>query len=444
MFAISFSFIFFITSVSEMESKNMSTNLKFQYGTDLVLVNQGLDPEFNAITYDLFQELSSIPGIEQATLSLYNTFDITALLSVLFDFSEGPGGFDEDSINEAFMNIFEFYTEQAQEKYRVTAGDLSAIDEVEIGFIGIEKNYYDLIDNDLMIWSSPQSGFNYSFTQLFKHNNTCILAKSLATVFGVNDVGEYIRLTFYDPSNPDDRGEPMEFRVVGISGGMPGYYNFRSSEAAASGGGVMVSINNYLHLMNISDPWGDKMIVDKAFIKLVDDSEGTIESTKEEIQDLVGDKEYFLDDAITKIKFMQETYDRQSALMEVILWFAIVIAIFGLVSTMYAVMLERKFEIGILRAMGMKTRNVRNLFLIESMIITLSSGTVGTLIGTYCAYLMETNLALITEMPIVFSIPIDVLFRVFSLSIFFGILGIYVILIRLSRQSVMDIFRQTF
>ncbi len=444
MFAISFSFIFFITSVTEMESKNLATNLKFQYGSDLVLINQGLDPDNDAITYDLFQELMSINGIEQATLSLYNMFDITSVLSVLFDFSQSGGGFDEESINEAFLNIFEFYTEQAEEKYQVTAGDTSAIDEVEIGFIGIDENYYKLMDKNLMIWSSPQSGFNYSFTQLFKENNTCIIAKSLATVFGVSDVGEYIRLTFYDPKIEEDQGVPIQFRVVGISGGMPGYYNFRTSEVTAEGGGIIVSLDNYIRLMDIENPWGADMVVDKAFIKLIDDSEQTIETTKEDIQDLVRDKEFFLDDAITKVKLMQETFDRQSALMEVILWFAIVIAIFGLVSTMYAIMLERKFEIGILRSMGMKTRNVRNLFLIESLIIMLSSGTMGTIIGTYCAYLMETNLGLITEMPIVFSIPVDVLFRVFSLSIFFGILGIYVILIKLSRQSVMDIFRQTF
>jgi ABC-type antimicrobial peptide transport system permease subunit len=206
----------------------------------------------------------------------------------------------------------------------------------------------------------------------------------------------------------------------------------------------MVSLDNYIRLMDIENPWSPDMVIDKAFIKLIDDSEDTIGTTKEEIQDIVRDKEFFLDDAISKVKLMQQTFDRQSALMEIILWFAIIIAIFGLVSTMYAVMLERKFEIGILRSMGMKTRNVRNLFLIESLIIMLSSGTMGTIIGTYCAYLMETNLALITEMPVVFSIPVDVLFRVFSLSIFFGILGIYIILIKLSRQSVMDIFRQTF
>ncbi|MEE9574091.1 MAG: FtsX-like permease family protein [Candidatus Neomarinimicrobiota bacterium] len=444
MFAISFSFIFFITSVSEMESQNLSTNLRFQYGSDLVLINQGINPETNAITLDTIQEFNSIDGIDEIAISLYNMFDITSVLSILFDFSESGGGFDEDSINDAFINIFEFYTEQAEEKYQVKAADLANFDDLEVGFIGIEKNYYKLMDNDLMIWSSPGSGFNYSFSQIFRENNTCIIAKSLATVFGIDDVGEYIRLTLYNPQTPNDPGNITLFRVVGISGGMPGFYNFRTTEATAEGGGIMVSLDNYIRLMNVKDQWNANMVVDKAFIKLKDDSEVLIEDTKEEIRDISAGKDYFLDDAITKVKMMESMFERQSSLMEVVLWFAIVIAIFGLVSTMYAVMLERKFEIGILRSMGMKTRNVRNLFLVESLIIMLSSGTMGTLIGTFCAYLMETNLGLMTEMPIVFSIPVDVLIRVFSLSIFFGILGMYLILIKLSRQSVMDIFRQTF
>jgi len=444
MFAISFSFIFFITSVSEMESQNLSTNLRFQYGSDLVLINQGINPETNAITLDTIQEFNSIDGIDEIAISLYNMFDITSVLSILFDFSESGGGFDEDSINDAFINIFEFYTEQAEEKYQVKAADLANFDDLEVGFIGIEKNYYKLMDNDLMIWSSPGSGFNYSFSQIFRENNTCIIAKSLATVFGIDDVGEYIRLTLYNPQTPNDPGNITLFRVVGISGGMPGFFNFRTTEATAEGGGIMVSLDNYMRLMNVKDQWNANMVVDKAFIKLKDDSEVIIEDTKEKIRDISAGKDYFLDDAITKVKMMESMFERQSSLMEVVLWFAIVIAIFGLVSTMYAVMLERKFEIGILRSMGMKTRNVRNLFLVESLIIMLSSGTMGTLIGTFCAYLMETNLGLMTEMPIVFSIPVDVLIRVFSLSIFFGILGMYLILIKLSRQSVMDIFRQTF
>jgi len=444
MFAISFSFIFFITSVTEMESKNMSLNLRFQYGSDLVIINQGLDADTNAVTMDMINEIESYGGIEELSITLYNMFDITSVLAIAFDFSEGGGVFDEESVNEAFMNIFEFYSEQAETKYQVRASDIANFDDLEIGFIGINDNFHKVMDNDLFIWSSPRSSTNYSFSELFEYNNTCIIAKSLANVLGIQDIDEYIRLTFYNPQVINDPGNITLCRVVGISGGMPGFYNFKSSEATTSGSGIMVSLDNYIRLMDVENPYDSKMVIDKVFINLNDNSEGNIEQIKEEISTSYEQKDYFIDDAISKINFLNEMYERQSTLMEVINWFAIAIAIFGLVSSMYAIMLERKFEIGILRSLGMKVRNVRNLFLIESLIILLSSGTMGTIIGTYCAYLLETNLGLITEMPIVFSIPIDVLLRVFIISIVVGFLGMYFILIKLSKQTIMDIFRQTF
>ena len=186
------------------------------------------------------------------------------------------------------------------------------------------------------------------------------------------------------------------------------------------------------------------MIVDKVFINLLDKTEENIEETKEDIRLMYQDKDITIDDAVSKINFIEEMTERQSFLMELILSFTIMISIFGLVSNMYAIMLERKFEIGILRSMGMKTRNVRNMFLVESLIILLGSGILGTVIGTYVGYLLETNMALMTEMPVIFKIPIDTLLRVFIISISVGFLGIYLILIKLSRQSIMDIFRQTF
>ena len=443
MFALSFSFIFFITSVTEMETENTALSLRFQYGSDLVIINQGLDANVDAITLEMANDLSSLTGINDIAVSLYNMFDITSVLSIAYSFGEG-GGFDEESINEAFLNIFEFYAQQRQSKYQVIASDIARHDELEIGFVGIEDNYYNIIDRELFIWSSPSSGFNYSFSELFNHNDTCIIATSLATRLGIEEIGEKILLTFYDPEKENDAGTPILLKVVGISGGMPGFYNFRSSEASAQGGGIMVSLDNYMNLMNVSNAGEDNMIVDKIFVNLLDASVENIEETKEEITTLYSDKDYLLDDAISKIIFMNDMFQRQSTMLEIINWFAIAIAIFGLVSTMYAIIVERKFEIGILRSLGMKTRNVRNLFLIESILLLLSSGTAGTIIGTYSAYLMETNIGLFTELPIVFSIPVDALLRVFIISIAIGFIGMYLILIKLSKQTIMDIFRQTF
>ena len=445
MFAISFSFIFFITSVTEMESENTALNLKFQYGSDLVLMNQDLYNPEDALTLEIVEELKTLAGVDKLAISLHNTFDLTATLAALFEVSEGQVGFSSESTEELMMNLFQFYSAQEEAKLRTTIGDMMDFDVVDAGFIGINEDFVDLIDKDLLIWKSDGSSTDYSFNELFTHNNTCIIAKSIASLLGISKVGEYVRITFYDPLVENDPGNVTLFRVVGISGGIPGFYNFRTNEMSAPGGGVMVSLENYMRLMKINNPGESNMIVDKVFLNLIEKSEENIKETKDDIRAMYQEKDIVIDDAISKINFMEAMTERQAFLMELILMFTIIISIFGLVSSMYAIILERKFEIGILRSMGMKARNVRNMFLVESMIVLLSAGIMGTIIGTYTAYLMETNMSLMTEMPVVFTIPIDTLLRVFILSIAFAFLGTYIILVKFFyKKTIMDIFRQTF
>jgi len=457
MFAISFSFIFFVTGMSRMQSENMSLNLRFQYGADLVLSNQGSLSNDNAVDLEMYEALKNLEGIKDVAYSLHNTFDITALFSLFFDTSSGGAGFNEDSTEQSFMDLIGYYVTELQTKFRVRVADVPNHDDFDVGFVGINQSYVDLIDKSLLIWSSIGSNTEYSFTQMFTESNEtmtignnsysvspCIIAKSIATSLGISDIGEVVRLTFYNPQVANDPGNISLFRVVGISGGMPGYWNFRSSEMAASGGGVMVSLDNYQKFMKTENPNQANMTIDKIFLNLNNVTEENIEDIKDYINTVYQEKSFVIDDAITKILFMQEMSARNSILMEIILMFTVVICIFGLISSMYAIILERTFEIGILRSMGMKVRNVRNMFLIESMLIMLSAGIMGTIIGTFTAYLLQTNMSLLTEMPSIFSIPYLTLLRVFSISIAIGVIGIYVILMKLSRQSIMDIFRQTF
>ncbi len=445
MFAISFSFIFFITSATEMQSDNTALNLKFQYGSDLVLMNQELYSPEDALTLEMVEELKILAGVDKLGISLHNTFDFQATLAAMFEVSEGQVGFSGDSSEAMMMNMFQFYSAQEETKFRTTVGDMMDFDAVDAGFIGINEEFVDLIDKNLLIWKSVGSNTEYSFNELFTHNDTCIIAKSIASLIGIRDVGEYVRITFFDPQIENDPGNVTLFRVVGISGGIPGFFNFRTNEMSAYGGGVMVSLENYMHLMKIDNPGESNMIVDKVFINLIEKSEENIKETKDDIRNMYQEKDIIIDDAISKINFMEGMTERQSFLMELILMFTIMISIFGLVSSMYAVILERKFEIGILRSMGMKNRNVRNMFLIESMIILLAAGIMGTIIGTYTGYLLQTTMGLMTEMPTIFTLPIDTLLRVFILSISFAFLGTYVILVKFFyKKTIMDIFRQTF
>jgi len=443
MFAISFSFIFFITSVTEMESENMALNLEFQYGADLTIINQGSSEGGDAVTLEMLEELKIMQQIDEVAYAIHNTFDIQAALSVAFDITEGGIGFDEDDTTQQIMNLINYYDQQWSEKYITKVWD--NLREIDVGLIGVDTDFINLVDRDMIIWSSPQSNFNSSFSEMLARNNTCIIAKSIANLFGINDVGEDIWLNLINPQVEGNIGNRSNiFKVVGITGGIPGFYNFRSGEYAAYGGGVMVSADTYAELMDVEHAGQPEMILDKVFINLKDNDEETIENLKDEISTLYSDKNFIIDDAVSKITFFNEMNERQSALMELVLMFTVMICIFGLISSMYAIMLERKFEIGILRSMGMKARNVRNMFLFESMVILLSAGIMGTVIGSYTAYLLQTNLGLLTEMPVIFAIPIDTLLRVFIISVSVGILGMYLILMKLSRQTIMEVFRQTF
>jgi hypothetical protein len=310
MFAISFSFIFFITSTMDMQSRNMAVSLKFQYGSDLVLINQELVDENDALTLEMVEELKDLQGIDKVALSLHNTFDFTATLAAVFDVGEGEVslGIDPEASEEILIDLFEFYASQEEEKFRTTAGDLMDFDMVDAGFIGVNEDFVNLIDKNLLIWKSAGSNTQYSFNELFSFNNTCIIAASIASFIGISEVGQYIRITFYDPKVENDPGNVTLFRVVGISGGIPGFFNFRSNEQSAYGGGIMVSTDNYMRLMHVANPGEMNMIVDKVFVNLIEKTESNIEETKEEISLMYQDKDIVNGRNDTKTEFPHGTY----------------------------------------------------------------------------------------------------------------------------------------
>jgi ABC-type antimicrobial peptide transport system permease subunit len=102
------------------------------------------------------------------------------------------------------------------------------------------------------------------------------------------------------------------------------------------------------------------------------------------------------------------------------------------------------FEIGLLRAMGLKGKDVNSMFVIESLVLMLSSGTVGLFIGSYTAFMLMDNIAILMEMPISYVVSVPTLLRTYLLSISLCFIGIYMITYKIKKWSIMDIFRRTF
>jgi putative ABC transport system permease protein len=80
-------------------------------------------------------------------------------------------------------------------------------------------------------------------------------------------------------------------------------------------------------------------------------------------------------------------------LVYVLLFFAIVIALFGIANTLGLSIIERRHELGLLRAVGMSRRQLRSSVRWESVIIALLGTILGLVIGVVFAWAMVKALA---------------------------------------------------
>ncbi|HEY0970206.1 MAG TPA: ABC transporter permease [Gemmatimonadales bacterium] len=89
--------------------------------------------------------------------------------------------------------------------------------------------------------------------------------------------------------------------------------------------------------------------------------------------------------------------------MTIILLLIVLVAAFNIVSTLTMVVTDKTREIGILKAMGMRARSIRNVFLVQGVVIGLVGTLLGLGLGLLAAYLVG-DLQLIKLDPAVYFI----------------------------------------
>ncbi len=433
--ALSFSFVVYASIVIQTQSSQVATRTQLTYGSDLLMETIGweeeeeeeegniwtgsggdedeeeeeevstIDPN-RIMTTDFVEDLLLIDGIEKVSTVLATPWQLTQIYS------------DEDK------------------KFEADIGDYGGVSTEKITLIGIDEQYLSTVQTDLI--EMTEGEMHEAFDSLYDNEDdyTCIISEAISLELKL-ELGDKVRIFI----QRGDEQEKYEFKIVGMASTMPGFIEeFGGTRSQSYEGGVLVSQQTYLKIIDIPEPtW-----LSKIFIKLQDDKFDEAESIEEDIDDLFqNDYDYEIYNLEKMVEQQEQFFAIVDALFTMILGATVFICLFGILSSSYSTIMERKKEIGIIRTLGLKGKEINRMFILEALIIMLSAGTVGILVGYFTGWLVTSNFALFADLPYRPVFPYMNSIMLYLLSFVFIWAGMYLMLRKSRKRKIIDIYRET-
>lgn len=455
IFALSFSFVMFTSTLIQTQSAQTSTMTKLRYGSDILMETTGWVTEEQYFGNDgggfgggggmgFFDLSSGGTNIEDyssyadGSISLQAEETIDSNRIITTEFEEIIMGYDGvekvSSVIASPFHLTQVYSLNNKE-FDAEIGDYAGLSGSGITLLGIDEEYPSTVDTEFMVFT--QGDRDTAFAKIYNTTQyNCIISEAIAISMNL-ELGDKVRINI----QRGDETENYPFTIVGMASSMPGFsFQFSGTQFGASNGGVMISQELYIEILDIPEPaW-----LDKIFIKLQNDRVGEAASIIAQIDDdYQNDYDYELYNLARRIANQQEAFAIVDALFTLVLMATVVICLFGLLSSSYSTIIERKKEIGIIRTLGLKGKEVNRMFILEAFIIMLSSGFVGTLVGGATGYLLASTLNLFTDMPFQPAFPWLNLLIVYGVSSAFILIGMKILLRKSRKQKIVEIYRET-
>ena len=120
-------------------------------------------------------------------------------------------------------------------------------------------------------------------------------------------------------------------------------------------------------------------------------------------------------------------------------------AMIGAMITMYAAVSNRTVEIGTLRALGFRRRNILGAFLVESLMLSFIGGFTGLLLASFLQFfkISMINFGSFAELAFNFSLSPSIIINSLIFSILMGIIGGFLPSVRASRLNIVNALRSS-
>jgi putative ABC transport system permease protein len=236
-------------------------------------------------------------------------------------------------------------------------------------------------------------------------HQACEIGHSIAYDYFDNDIGVNDRLTI----------NGSKFRVVGVLEKQGG---FRSDVDSA----IYVTTRDSITIFDNED-------ISELFVRIrnIEDAEEIAAEIEERI-----DENHKLDDftsAMTMgsaVEQLESVFGYMQAGLIILASISLLVAAMGIMNTMLMAVMERTHEIGVMKAIGAKNRNILFLFLLEAGVVSAIGGVCGCILGVIGAHVISFGIQMALDVEIAAIVKPEVLLGGVAVAMLVGILsGLY-------------------
>jgi ABC-type antimicrobial peptide transport system permease subunit len=261
-------------------------------------------------------------------------------------------------------------------------------------------------------------------------NGSVIISRATATALNVK-TGDVLRA---------EKADRRSFLTVkAVLNELPGFpFEVSQTKGLAFGQAAFVSFEQYSYLTNKTIPG---KLYTSLFIKVAAGSNPN--KVGKEVGTRFADLEGFrVDITAENIKQVVTATAFLDVIFSAVLLGMMMVAVFSLMSNLYASIKEREFEIGVLRAVGFRRAQILSSLMTEGLAVAFGSVILGILTGLIVGYMMVWFIGLISALGWRFLLPWDIITLVLAVTLVTSALGIYSTSRMVTRKDLIDLLKR--
>lgn len=318
--------------------------------------------------------------------------------------------------------------------YRSRVSDPVQLRSASVQVIGVNGRLNDILFQDMLEFSIGDAS---AFDRL-DEPGAVIISEGLADYLSLS-VGETVKLT------GEGVDHVVDGRIIAIARRIPGFSEVTRSRTKAeqSSSDILVSLAAYQELtteLNLPLPQQDARSLETVLATLAPDA--VAEDIAEEMGKRFGQSHNFW---LRFFDIQLENNRRQQAAQQVFLLVMTVIsfttAVFGVFAVIYVTIYARRLEVGMMKAIGMRRRELTGMLIVESITMTLGAALAGIAAGATMGYISFWSDRALQERPVIFAVDTTVMPFIVIMVVLASILGAAFSARRIVKKRAVEILR---